>query len=193
MSLPSPCTQAQMGDRRVQVGDWLVEPSLDMISRGGERHKLEPRTMRLLVCLIDADGRVVSRERLLAEVWAGVVVGPASVYQAISQLRKLLRDVELEPRYIATVPRKGYRLIPKMRMVEQFEHCADERGADLHPVSYRSITDHTIGGSVVAMTRIPIRLEIPAVPAVAARERMRVVVISVITRSILVLLAFSFY
>src|SRR5271157_4770527 len=45
------------------------------------------------------------------EVWTGVVVGPASVYQAVSQLRKLLGDVDPDPTYIATVPRKGYRLI----------------------------------------------------------------------------------
>jgi len=44
-------------------------------------------------------------------VWTGVVVSPASVYQAVSQLRKLLGDVEPNPTYIATVPRKGYRLL----------------------------------------------------------------------------------
>jgi TolB-like protein/DNA-binding winged helix-turn-helix (wHTH) protein/tetratricopeptide (TPR) repeat protein len=94
-----------------KVGDWLVEPQLDTLSRGGEVQKLEPRTMRLLLCLAAAAGRPVSIEQLLDEVWAGVVVSPASVYQAISQLRKLLGDTDPNPTYIATVPRKGYRLI----------------------------------------------------------------------------------
>jgi TolB-like protein/DNA-binding winged helix-turn-helix (wHTH) protein/Tfp pilus assembly protein PilF len=94
-----------------QLGAWVVDPTLDTISRGGETLKLEPRMMRLLVCLADSAGAVVSLDRLLAEVWAGVVVGPASVYQAISQLRRLLGDTDPEPTYIATVPRKGYRLI----------------------------------------------------------------------------------
>src|SRR5450755_4141172 len=95
----------------LQIGDWTVSPSLDTISKGSEIQKLEPRTMRLLLCLADAAGEVVSVDRLLNEVWTGVIVGSASVYQAMSQLRKLLGDVDPKPTYIATVPRKGYRLV----------------------------------------------------------------------------------
>jgi transcriptional activator of cad operon len=99
------------------LGAWLVDPSLDTISRGTQSIKLEPRMMRLLICLADSPGTVVSQERLLAEVWSGVVVGPASVYQAVSQLRRLLGDTDPEPSYIATVPRKGYRLIAPVRLL----------------------------------------------------------------------------
>lgn len=102
----------------IQVGDWIVEPAIDTISRNGEAHKLEPRTMRLLICLADSAGTVVSIDRLLNDVWSGVVVSQASVYQAISQLRKLLGDTDPEATYIATVPRKGYRLIAPVRRIE---------------------------------------------------------------------------
>jgi len=68
--------------------------------------------MRLLVRLAETPGQVVSSKDLLDTVWAGVVVGSASVYQAISQLRKLLGDTDdPAPTFIATVPRKGYRLV----------------------------------------------------------------------------------
>ncbi len=102
----------------VRVGDWLVDPALDTISRGGVVEKLEPRAMRLLLCLVDSGGGVVSIEQMLSEVWAGVVVGSASVYQAISQLRKILGDTDPEPTYIATVPRKGYRLVAAVQSVD---------------------------------------------------------------------------
>ena len=102
----------------VQVGDWTVEPALDTISRNGETQKLEPRTMRLLMCLVESAGSVVSIEQLLSEVWTGVIVGSASVYQSVSQLRKILGDTDPEPTYIATVPRKGYRLIAAVRPIE---------------------------------------------------------------------------
>ena len=95
----------------IRIGEWIVEPALDTITRGGETQKLEPRTMRLLMCLADSAGTVVSIERLLDNVWARVIVSPASVYQAVSQLRRILGDTERDPAYIATVPRKGYRLI----------------------------------------------------------------------------------
>ena len=62
----------------VQIGEWLVDPKLDIISRGTETHKLEPRTMRLFLCLANSAGDVVSVDRLLTEVWSGVVVGSAS-------------------------------------------------------------------------------------------------------------------
>ena len=102
---------AQESSSVVQIGEWRVHPALDSISRGSETQKLEPRAMRLLLCLANSAGEVVSIDRLLTEVWAGVVVGSASVYEAVSQLRKMLGDVDAKPSYIVTVPRKGYRLI----------------------------------------------------------------------------------
>src|SRR5271167_3095286 len=102
---------AQNSSGVVQIGEWIVHPALDSISRGAENQKLEPRAMRLLMCLAISAGDVVSVDRLLAEVWTDVVVGSASVYQTVSQLRKILGDVDPNPTYIVTIPRKGYRLI----------------------------------------------------------------------------------
>jgi TolB-like protein/DNA-binding winged helix-turn-helix (wHTH) protein/Tfp pilus assembly protein PilF len=95
----------------LQIGDWLVDPRDDSLTRGSERAKIEPRTMRLLVRLAQSPGVVISQEELLESVWAGVVVGTASIYQSMSQLRKVLGDSDDPPRYIETVARKGYRLI----------------------------------------------------------------------------------
>ena len=100
-----------MAERPFRVGEWSVDPALDQISRNTEVIKLEPRTMRLLVRLAETPGQVVSSQQLLDSVWSGVVVAPASVYQGIWQLRKLLGDSDPIPTYIATVSRKGYRLI----------------------------------------------------------------------------------
>jgi TolB-like protein/DNA-binding winged helix-turn-helix (wHTH) protein/Tfp pilus assembly protein PilF len=94
-----------------RLGEWLVDPALDEVSRNGEVIRLEPRTMELLVRLAQSPGQVISSQQLLDTVWSGVIVGPASVYQAISQLRKVLGDTDSLPTYIATIPRKGYRLV----------------------------------------------------------------------------------
>src|SRR6185312_5153839 len=103
----------------LQIGDWLVDPGTDTISQGQETQKLEPRTMRLLMLLAQSEGAVVSADRMLAEVWPGVIVSPASVYQAVSRLRRLLRDTDPTPTYIATVPRKGYRLVAPVHPIEE--------------------------------------------------------------------------
>lgn len=102
-------TPASMGPFR--IGEWRIDPALDEISRGGSRIKLEPRMMRLLCRLAQRPGEVVSLTDLLEHVWPGVVVSQSSVYQAVAHLRRDLGDVEAEPKYIATVPRKGYRLV----------------------------------------------------------------------------------
>lgn len=98
-----------------QIGDWIADPSDDSLTREQMVIRIEPRLMQLLVCLAQSAPQVVSMERLLTEVWSGVVVGSASVYQSVSQLRKTLGDTETEPRYIETVARKGYRLIAPVR------------------------------------------------------------------------------
>src|ERR1700683_4107162 len=107
---------AQGTSSAVQIGEWIAHPALDCISRGTETQKLEPRAMRLLLCLAESAGAVVSVDRLRAEVWTDVVVGSASVYQAVSQLRKNLGDLDPNPTYIVTVPRKGYRLIASVQL-----------------------------------------------------------------------------
>ena len=95
----------------LRIGDFRVDPALDEISKDGGTTKLEPRSMRLLVCLAERAGHVVSVEQLLDLVWKDVVVSTDSVYQAVASLRRILGDDPKEPTYIANVMRRGYRLI----------------------------------------------------------------------------------
>ena len=67
--------------------------------------------MRLLLCLAEHAGEVVSIDDLLNQVWPDVSVAPDSVYQAVTSLRRLLGDDPKQPAYIATVPRLGYRMV----------------------------------------------------------------------------------
>ena len=97
--------------KNLRIGDWLVNPLSGEIVRGDERVRLEARTMRLLLCLAETPGEVVSIDNLLTQVWTGVVVTPDSVYQAVAALRRLLGDDAKQPAYIVTVPRLGYRLV----------------------------------------------------------------------------------
>ena len=67
--------------------------------------------MRLLLCLAEHAGEVVSIDDLLNQVWPDVAVSPDSVYQAVASLRRLLGDDPKQPTYIETVPRLGYRMV----------------------------------------------------------------------------------
>jgi transcriptional activator of cad operon len=113
--------------RTLRIGDWLVNPLSGEIARGGERVRLEARTMRLLLCLAETPGEVVSIDDLLSRVWSGVVVTPDSVYQAVAGLRRLLGDDAKQPAYIVTVPRLGYRLIARVAAPAEEQRPAPPR------------------------------------------------------------------
>src|SRR6267154_2203664 len=98
-------------NRVLRIGAWRADPALDEISRDGTTVKLEPRAMRVLLCLAEHAGQVVSVDQLLVAVWKDVVVTPDSVYQAVAGLRRALGDTSKEPAYIANVLRRGYRLV----------------------------------------------------------------------------------
>jgi TolB-like protein/Tfp pilus assembly protein PilF len=67
--------------------------------------------MDLLICLAAEPGKVVDKESLLAAVWGGAFVEEGVLSQAVHTLRKALEDDARQPRYVQTVPKRGYRLI----------------------------------------------------------------------------------
>jgi DNA-binding winged helix-turn-helix (wHTH) protein/TolB-like protein/Tfp pilus assembly protein PilF len=129
------------GKERLQVGDWTVEPALNLLSATGRTVKLEPKATAVLVYLADRPGQVVSREALLSAVWSGVVVGDDSLTQVVIKLRKALGDVPETPAYIQTIPKGGYRLIaPVDRSVETSSAPVRPDAESLHPERKRRIS-----------------------------------------------------
>ena len=123
----------------LRIGDWCVNPASGQISREGETARVEARTMRLLLCLAEHAGEVVSIDDLLNQVWSDVTVTQDSVYQAVASLRRLLGDDPKQPTYIATVPRLGYRMVATVApWVDQW---VDQR------------PDHSIADHFIALTK----------------------------------------
>jgi DNA-binding winged helix-turn-helix (wHTH) protein/Tfp pilus assembly protein PilF len=93
------------------VGEWQVAPPLNLLVRGDEQVRLEPRVMDVLVHLAERANGVVSKEELIEHVWKGRHVADDALSVAIYSLRKSLGDDARRPRYVETVSRRGYRLI----------------------------------------------------------------------------------
>jgi len=100
------------------LSDWQVLPSEGLLTRSDRVEHLEPLAMAVLVYLADHVGEVVSREALEKDVWHGAVVGYDAVTNTVIKLRKALQDDARDPRFIATVPKKGYQLIADVRFEE---------------------------------------------------------------------------
>src|SRR5262245_40602465 len=75
---------------------------------------LPPKALAVLWELVTRAGQVVTKEELLATVWAGTVVGEETLTAFIGILRRALKDTSAQPRYIATVHRVGYRFIASL-------------------------------------------------------------------------------
>jgi TolB-like protein/DNA-binding winged helix-turn-helix (wHTH) protein/Flp pilus assembly protein TadD len=88
-----------------------VDLATNRVSRAEETVKLEPKVMKLLAYLADRPAKVITREELEAQVWAGSVVGYDTLTGAIQKLRKAFHDDPKNPRIIETLSKKGYRLV----------------------------------------------------------------------------------
>jgi two-component system KDP operon response regulator KdpE len=98
---------------RVDTEDFAVDLGARQVSRGGQPVRLTPTEWSLLAALVTRPGRLVSRERLLHEVW-GPAYGSETNYQRvyIANLRKKLEPDPARPRYLHTEPGMGYRFTP---------------------------------------------------------------------------------
>ncbi len=97
--------------RSFHLGDWLVEPTLDRISRDGTVLQLRPRAMDVLAALTAAAGALASKRDLIDAVWQTEFVSDHALTQVIAELRAALGDDARNPVYIENIPRKGYRLV----------------------------------------------------------------------------------
>lgn len=104
-----------------EIADWLVEPSLCRLSRGGQTLHLRPKLMDLLVFLASSQGRVVPKGDILEQVWRGEFVVESVLGRSIADLRQLLGDDAARPRFVETIPRRGYRLIAPVRWRDRGE------------------------------------------------------------------------
>jgi DNA-binding winged helix-turn-helix (wHTH) protein/TolB-like protein len=93
------------------VGDFLFEPSVGLISSAGGAHRVCVETSTLLLYLVEHNDEFVSRERLLAELWDDAQGAERALTGGIERLRHYFDDTSETPRYIATSPSGGYRLV----------------------------------------------------------------------------------
>jgi DNA-binding winged helix-turn-helix (wHTH) protein len=100
---------AAANEQPFEFGEWRVEPALGLLTaKDGRSQRLEPKLMDLLVLFAGSNGRVLSKDEIIAAVWDGRVIGDDTLAAAISRLRRVLGG-RPGPRYIETTPKRGYR------------------------------------------------------------------------------------
>ena len=98
---------------RLRFGLYEVDLLAHVLRKGGFKLKIPYQSFQILAMLLERPGEVVSREDLRRKLWpSDVFVNfEAGLNSAVQRLRSALQDTSLEPRYIETLPKVGYRFI----------------------------------------------------------------------------------
>jgi DNA-binding winged helix-turn-helix (wHTH) protein/Tfp pilus assembly protein PilF len=110
-----------------EFSPFLLDPTQRVLLRDGERVPLHPKTFLLLQTLIEADGRIVSKDDLLTAVWPDVTVEESSLTKNVSLLRKALDNGAEAAELIETISKVGYRFIAPFKLIEGEQASAMQR------------------------------------------------------------------
>ena len=98
-------------DLSYEFGPFRLEPATRRLLREGEPLPLTPKAFDTLLFLVQNRERVVEKEEVLRRLWPDTVVEESNLAQNVFTLRKTLGDSPDGARFIATVPRRGYRFV----------------------------------------------------------------------------------
>ncbi|MBM3814633.1 MAG: hypothetical protein FJW20_23650 [Acidimicrobiia bacterium] len=102
------------GKHLYRFSEFLVDRAEQRLSKGEQSLPITPKAFELLGVLLEQNGRLVERDELMARLWPNTVVEEANLAQTVSLLRKVLGDTASSPRFIETVPTRGYRFVGQL-------------------------------------------------------------------------------
>lgn len=107
--MSSPASQRLL----LRFGSFELDPGEGELRKAGITLKMHPQPFQVLLLLTERPGQIVTRDEIQQSLWGGntFVDFERGINFCISQLRATLADTADSPRYIETVPRRGYRFI----------------------------------------------------------------------------------
>ena len=99
-----------------EFGPYVMDARSRILLRDGATVRLTPKAFDTLFVLVKHASQVVEKEQLLREVWPDIFVEEGSLSHNIHGLRKALGDDSSEPRYIETIPKRGYRFVAPVKV-----------------------------------------------------------------------------
>jgi DNA-binding winged helix-turn-helix (wHTH) protein len=104
----------------VRFGTYEVSFQSGEVRKAGVRIRVQQQPLKLLEVLLERPGEVITREELRSRVWPNESFGDfdQAVNIAIAKLRSALGDAAENPRYIETLPKRGYRFIADVSFVD---------------------------------------------------------------------------
>ena len=120
---------------RYEFGAFCLDAPNLCLSKDGASVSVTPKALETLVVLLQQASRVVTKQELLETVWPETFVEEATLTQNIYTLRKILGEDPDRGQYIETVPRRGYRVVVPVRVVDAGEGEGQPNGATLESIA----------------------------------------------------------
>jgi DNA-binding winged helix-turn-helix (wHTH) protein/TolB-like protein len=119
----------------VSFGLFEFDPDTGVLTCEGRPIRLQPQPARVLAILVSRAGSAVTREELRLQIWSdGIFVDfERGLNFCIAQIRSALGDSADSPRFIETLPRRGYRFIAPIKEVKAVAAIAPERASESQP------------------------------------------------------------
>ena len=117
-----------------EFGPYVIDARSRILLKDGTTVRLTPKAFDTLFVLVQHASQVVEKEQLLREVWPDIFVEEGSLSHNIHGLRKALGDDSSEPRYIETIPKRGYRFVAPVKISQ----------ADTGQIGFSGIEDDAV-------------------------------------------------
>lgn len=145
-------------ERFYEFGEYRLDEAEGRLIRNGREILLTPTLFEILLALVENSQHILKKDQLIERVWPERFVEEGNLTRNISTLRRILEDDAQNPRYIETIPRRGYRFVAAVKLrsaVGKPSLCDGERS--LSPVAGgdRNLSDASHGGW---LGRVPNRL-----------------------------------
>ena len=164
---------------KVRFGPFDVDLQTGELRKHGVRLRLAGQPFQILALLVERPGELITREELRSKLWSAdtFVDFDHSLNAAVNKLRETLGDSAESPRYVETLPRRGYRIIVPVEAVESGRNGA--------PIADGSLAKQPDRDS-------PDGAALPAVPAPAPRNAARWATVAAATALVAVALVIAF-
>lgn len=90
-------------------GGFRLDAESGILTFNGQRVSISPKVFDTFLVLLSAGGGIVTKEKIIAQVWDGAFVSESGVTRNVSLLRKALSDLDPGTEYVETIPKRGYR------------------------------------------------------------------------------------
>lgn len=126
-----------LGPRVIRFAEYEADLRSGELWRQGHRLKLQDKPFQVLAALLQKPGELVTREELRQSLWAAdtFVDFEHGLNTAVNKVREALRDSANNPRFIETLPRRGYRFIGPINNSGEAQATSPTEAATQHVVS----------------------------------------------------------